>query len=168
MTTTIRAYEEGDLDACRSLWAELVQHHRDLYSDPTIGGDEPGLEFDSHIARDDLVAFWVAEKDGAVIGMTGLLAWGRDAEVEPVVVTSGLRGGGVGRALIARALEQARARGVRFLSLRPVARNVDAIRLFVDQGFSIAGQVELSMDLGGEPPYQWRQQIDLHGNRLEY
>lgn len=168
MNLSIRDYEQRDLEACRALWVELTQHHRDLYDDPTIGGDAPGLEFDAHLAREDLAAFWVAELDGAVVGMTGLLLYGRDADVEPVVVRARLRGGGVGRALIAHALAEARARGVRFLSLRPVARNVDAIRLFVDQGFSKVGQIELSMDLGGEPPYSWMGGVELHGHTLEY
>ena len=40
----IRTYESEDRDACRLLWAELTQHHRELYADPTIGGEQPGPE----------------------------------------------------------------------------------------------------------------------------
>ena len=168
MPLSIRPYEERDLEHCRALWVELTEHHRKLYGDATIGGDKPGLAFDAHIARDDLAAFWVAELDGRVAGMTGLLLWGREAEIEPVVVTESVRGSGIGKLLIARALDEARTRGVRFLSLRPVARNVDAIHLFVGEGFSKTGQVELSMDLGGDPPYEWQQGVELHGHSLQY
>jgi N-acetylglutamate synthase-like GNAT family acetyltransferase len=168
VSVSIRPYEAKDLEPCRALWAELVQHHRELYNDATLGGDNPGLEFDRHIARDDLAAFWVADQEGEVAGMTGLLFWGREAEIEPVVVARNVRGTGIGKLLIARALDEARSRGARFLSLRPVVRNRDALRLFMRQGFTKAGQVELSMDLGGEPPYDWRRGIELHGHPLEY
>ena len=47
---TIRTYQPRDLEACRSLWTELTQVHRDLYEDPTFGGDDPGLGFDEHLA----------------------------------------------------------------------------------------------------------------------
>ena len=36
---TLRDYQASDFGVCRSIWAELTQHHRDIYEDPTIGGD---------------------------------------------------------------------------------------------------------------------------------
>ena len=33
----VREHEEADRDACRGLWAQLTQWHRDLYKDQTIG-----------------------------------------------------------------------------------------------------------------------------------
>ncbi|MBI4300887.1 MAG: hypothetical protein HY677_07095, partial [Chloroflexi bacterium] len=41
METTIREYRTADFEACRSLWGELTRHHREIYEDPTIGGDDP-------------------------------------------------------------------------------------------------------------------------------
>jgi hypothetical protein len=32
---TVREYRPDDLSACRMLWVELVQHHRELYGRPT-------------------------------------------------------------------------------------------------------------------------------------
>ena len=48
----VRAYESRDLDACRGLWEELTQWHRDLYQNPGIGGDDPGRFFDRHLELD--------------------------------------------------------------------------------------------------------------------
>jgi len=57
----IRQYNSSDLDQCRSLWAEMVQRHRDIYNDQSIGGDNPGLEFDIHLERVGPQYIWVAD-----------------------------------------------------------------------------------------------------------
>jgi hypothetical protein len=41
----IREYRPEDLHACRDLYAQLVEHHREIYDDPTIGGEDPGAGF---------------------------------------------------------------------------------------------------------------------------
>ena len=38
---TVRGYEARDLEACRGLWVELTQKHRDIFDSPEIGGDDP-------------------------------------------------------------------------------------------------------------------------------
>ncbi len=43
----VREYRSADLDACRRLYAQLVEHHREIYDDATIGGDDPGAGFES-------------------------------------------------------------------------------------------------------------------------
>jgi hypothetical protein len=96
----VRDYSEGDYHACRALWAELTEHHRRIYGDPSIGGDDPGAEFDGHLATSQRVRSWVAESRGRVVGLTGLLDHGTSAEVEPVVVTEAARDQGIGRRLI--------------------------------------------------------------------
>ena len=47
----IRKYGPSDIEPCRALWSEMTQHHRDIYDDPSIGGDNPGLEFDNHLQK---------------------------------------------------------------------------------------------------------------------
>ena len=37
----IRGYESADLERCRSLWVEVVERHREIYEDPSIGGENP-------------------------------------------------------------------------------------------------------------------------------
>jgi len=60
----IRLYRESDLDPCRELWLELTLVHRNIYNDPTIGGDNPGVAFDKHVALAGPEMFWVAEPKG--------------------------------------------------------------------------------------------------------
>jgi ribosomal protein S18 acetylase RimI-like enzyme len=143
----IRPYSEDDLEVCRALWAELTQHHRDLYGDQSIGGTEPGLQFDAHRDRADLVGLWIAEEDGNPVGLTGLLLQGDEAQIEPVIVTAARRGNGIGDALLRHARAEAIARDARFLSVMPVARNTRAIKKFISAGFTTVGLIDLFEDL---------------------
>ena len=168
MNVVVRAYRPTDYEACRALWAELTQRHRDIYEDPTIGGDDPGRGFDEYLARPGLAGMWVAETEGRVVGLAGLLVQGEEGEVEPVVVTAGQRSQGIGRLLVERAVEEARVRGVRFLGVRPVARNVEAISFFVEQGFTLLGHVDLFQDLEPGTQREWKDGIAIHGHGLRY
>jgi N-acetylglutamate synthase-like GNAT family acetyltransferase len=145
--TAVRSYRAADLDACRALWVELTEHHRLIYQDDAIGGADPGLQFDAHLAAVGPGHLWVADDDGAVVGLAGLIVDGSDGEVEPVVVTVDRRGEGIGQSLVGAVISAARAAGIRLLSVRPVARNTDAIGFFRDLGFGVLGHVEVFMDL---------------------
>jgi GNAT superfamily N-acetyltransferase len=138
---TIRQYDVADLDACRALWVELTEQHRKVYEDPTIGGDRPGLHFDRHMERAGVERTWVAVHEGRVVGLAALLLDGEDAEVDEH------RGRGVGRALVVRAVMEARRLGVRFLSVRPAARNSEVFAFYHRLGFRALGCLELFMDL---------------------
>ncbi|MEX1254955.1 MAG: GNAT family N-acetyltransferase [Dehalococcoidia bacterium] len=164
---SIRPYEPRDLEACRGLWRELTQRHRDIYEDQTIGGDDPGPYFDTYIERSDLAGAWVVEVEGAVAGLTGLLVNDDEAEVEPVVVTAALRSRGIGRRLLERMIEEARSRSIRFLSIRPVARNVEAIALFHEAGFRTLGHLDMFMHLGNDER-EFKQGVTVHGRDFSY
>jgi GNAT superfamily N-acetyltransferase len=164
----VRDYAPGDRAACRLLWAELTEHHRRIYEDPSIGGDDPGSGFGDYLALPERVASWVAESAGRVVGLTGLLDRGASGEVEPIVVTGPLRGQGIGRLLIERAAAEAAARGYQYLAIRPVARNVSAIRHFHEAGFrTLGGHVDLTMDLPGRQ-HRWLDGARLHGLEFRY
>jgi GNAT superfamily N-acetyltransferase len=164
----VRDYDKRDYPACRLLWAELTEHHRRIYGDPSIGGDDPGSGIDPYLAAPELVGTWVAETLGAVVGLTGLLDRGKSAEVEPVVVTEAMRAEGVGRQLIDRVIREAEVRGYEYLAIRPVARNVGAIRRFHEAGFrTLGGHVDLTLDLT-ERRHDWLQGARLHGLDFEY
>ena len=141
----IRPYEDGDLAACRALWAELTEAHRQLYADPTIGGDEPGRAFDGPLAAAE--GIWVADADGEVVGLAGLLVGGGKGELEPVVVAVAWRGRGVGRRLVEAVVAASRDRGLRHVSVRPVGRNSEAIRFFHALGFDVLARVDTQLDL---------------------
>jgi GNAT superfamily N-acetyltransferase len=151
----VRTYRSDDREACRALWVELTEWHRTLYRSPGIGGPEPGRQFDEHLARVGPDHIWVAETGGRLVGLAGLIADEGDAELEPLVVSEGFRGQGIGRRLAEAVIASARARGVRQLKVRPVARNEDAIRVFHRLGFDILGQIELFADFGPLDSQVW-------------
>jgi GNAT superfamily N-acetyltransferase len=164
----VRDYADGDYGACRSLWAELTEYHRTIYGDPSIGGDDPGAGFDGYLATSQRIGSWVAESGAGVIGLTGLFDRGTSGEVEPVVVAEAARDRGIGGRLINRVVEEARARGYEYLAIRPVARNVAAIRRFHAAGFrSLGGHIDLTMDLAVRR-HEWLPGASLHGLEFDY
>lgn len=164
----VRDYADDDYRACRSLWVELTEHHRRLYGDPSIGGDDPGVGFDGYLAMPERVRSWVAEFNDTVVGLTGLLDHGTSGEVEPVVVTGTARAQGIGRRLINRVVEEALARGYEYLAIRPVGRNVPAVQRFHAAGFrTLGGHIDLTMDLA-DRRHQWLQGASLHGLDFDY
>ena len=158
---TIRPYRAADLEACRALWTELAQRHRDLYGDPSIGGEAPGLEFNRHLARVGPERIWVAVGDSKVVGVFALIPDGEEAEIDPVVVASTHQGHGIGRTLLNRAVREARALRVRYLDVRPVARSLAAIRLSHRSGFRRLGRVEVFMELQPSAAHAWKRGPEL-------
>ena len=152
MAATIRAYRPDDLDACRELWRHLTQRHRDIYADPTIGGDDPGPYFDEHyLVDDEPMKVWVAELDGELVGLCGLLLKDGEAELEPIVVRDGDRNHGIGSQLARTAVAEAERLGVSAIVVRPVGRNDQAIRFFHREGFDVLDRVELAKPLTRRP-----------------
>jgi len=164
----VRGYAEGDYGACRSLWKELTEYHRSIYGDPSVGGDDPGAGLDDYLATPERAGSWVAESHGSVVGLTGLFDRGGRGEVEPVVVTGAARGQGIGRLLISRVVQEARSRGYEYLAIRPVARNVAALRRFHAAGFrTLGGHIDLTMDLAPRR-HGWLRGATLHGLEFDY
>jgi N-acetylglutamate synthase-like GNAT family acetyltransferase len=155
----VRGYEPRDLDACRGLWVELTQWHRDIFNAPEIGGDDPGRAFDEHLAKVGAENIWVAEVDGLLAGLAGLIP--DVPELEPVIVAEQHRGHGIGRLLAEAVISAAREGGARTVQVRPVARNVEAIRFFHELGFDVLDQVQLSMDIVDRERDPW-----IPGERL--
>src|SRR5262249_5397784 len=132
----IRPYRNDDLGACRELWAELTQWHRELYGDPDIGGSNPRAAFHVYLSEAPEGSVFGAEIGGALVGLAGLIVRGDGkAELEAVVVAERFRGKGVGGELTEAVVAAARARGLRRLRVRPVGRNDAALRFFHGAGF---------------------------------
>jgi GNAT superfamily N-acetyltransferase len=165
---SIREYQDGDLESCKLLWRELTQHHRDIYSDQSIGGDDPGIYFERYLEKPNLVGPWIVEDNSIVLGMAGLLVDKEEAEIEPIVIRSEFRSHGVGTLLLERLKAEARKRGVEYLSIRPVARNIEAIKCFHRAGFSILGQIDMFLDLTEESSQGWKDGVNIHGYAFRY
>jgi N-acetylglutamate synthase-like GNAT family acetyltransferase len=93
---------------------------------------------------------------------------GEQAEVEPIVVSAKHRSGGIGEKLLMRAVAEAKKLGVSCLSVKPVARNVEAISFFYEAGFRILGHIQLFMWLGPSFPGQWKRGPELFGKPFDY
>jgi GNAT superfamily N-acetyltransferase len=152
----VRRYRPEDLVASRALWVELTDWHRRIYQSPDIGGPDPGRQFDEHLNRVGPELIWVAEVNGQVVGLAGLIPGEGEDELEPLVVSEPYRGLGIGRQLTEAVILAARTRGVHQLKVRPVARNEATIRFFHTMGFDILGQIELFMDFNSADHQVWR------------
>lgn len=150
----IRKYLPTDRESCRSLWKELTEWHRQIYHNQSIGGPHPEDYFDKHLENVGGNNLWVAVLGSVVVGLVGLVVDEQEAEIEPLIVSRPYRTKGIGRRMIEKVVEEARGRGLRFLSVKPVARNVEGIAFFHGQGFRNIGHVELFMDFSK----QWEGQ----------
>ena len=132
MSVVIRAANDVD-DALVEAFARLI---------PQLSASSPPPTADELAAivacpESDL---FVAELDGRIVGAltlatyripTGLKAW-----IEDVVVDESARGHGVGEALNQAALESARARGAKHVSLTSRPSRASANRLYQRIGFA--------------------------------
>ncbi len=161
----IRRYRNADRASCRRLWRDLTERHREIYSDPTIGGSNPEDSFDKHLRKVGAKNVWVAVIGGKVIGLLGMIIDDAEAEIEPVVVDRSHRAKGVGSALVRTAVEEAEKLGVKYLNVRPVARNAEAMRFFRAKGFDNIGRIELFMDFSDK---RWQTGIEIHDLQFRY
>jgi N-acetylglutamate synthase-like GNAT family acetyltransferase len=168
MKVTVRKYRDDDYNACVALSRELAQHHADIYQVPSIVIRDQGKWLDGLIHKDGYAGMWLAEVDGKAVGFCGLFAYGEEGEIEPVVVTASLRNKGIGARLIHHAVTEAKKRKVRYLSILPVARNREAIALFVRLGFNMVGHIDLFQDLAPKSDRKWESGLVIHGNKLKY
>jgi ribosomal protein S18 acetylase RimI-like enzyme len=111
MSLRIRPGELADVDFV----AELVERAYEGYVEE-IGGRPAPMDADYAAAVRDGTLF-VAEDGGEVAGAIVLVDEGEHLEIENVAVAPSRQGGGIGRALLAFAEEQARERGVAELRL---------------------------------------------------
>ena len=96
----IRKYQPADRKQCRSLWKELTEWHREIYRDPTIGGENPEDYFDKHLVKVEHEHIWVAVYDSKVVGLVGLIVEEEEAEIEPLIVSEAYRHKGIGEKLV--------------------------------------------------------------------
>ena len=160
----IRGYQPADLESCRGLWVELTEWHRKIYEDPSIGGAHPEDYFDRHLARVGADNLWVAVLNRRVVGLTGLIVK-EEAEIEPLIVSQSYRNKGIGSRLVETVVAEAQKLGINFLSVRPVARNVEAIDFFYNLGFRNIGYIDLFMDFSDK---QWKKGLRLFNREFSY
>lgn len=161
----IRKYHPADRKQCRSLWGELTEWHREIYQDSTIGGEHPEDYFDKHLAKVGPGRLWVAVNDSRVVGLVGLIVEEDEAEIEPLIVSKAHRRKGIGQKLVEKVVLEAHNEKVRFLNVKPVTRNVKAIKFLYKRGFKNLGHIELFMDFS---EYEWKPGPEIYGCKFSF
>lgn len=95
----------------------------------------------------------------------GLIVEGNEAEIEPLIVSKTYRGKGVGKQLLKTVISEAQKMEIRFLCIKPVARNTKTIKFLCAQGFKTLGEIELFMDFSN---YKWKRGPQLFGCKFNY
>jgi len=155
---TIRNYSERDRKNCQDLWVELVERHRQLYQDPSVGGFHPENYFNKYVAKLGTKHLWVAATGKKVIGFGGLIVNEEEAEIEPLVVSKRYRNKGVGTKLVGALVCEARRLDVKYLSVKPATRNIEAIKFFYKRGFANIGHIQLFINFTNK---QWKKSLKL-------
>ena len=109
--------------------------------------------FDERHAPDDHL---VAEIDRRIVGYirlafpTELACNAHVRQIQGLAVADEARGKGVGRALVRAAVEEARRRGARRLTLRVLGHNTPARKLYEAEGFAVEGVLPEEFLLDGK------------------
>lgn len=149
MDVTIRQATRADHDQIAALDV--------LTWSPTNSPGPPPADDANRFERRPPEDFLVAELDGEVLGYVALghptpLAASRHVvEIQGLAVHPDHGGQGLGMALVDAAIAQARRRRARKISLRVLAPNTGARRLYERAGFTLQGHLVGEFILDGEP-----------------
>jgi GNAT superfamily N-acetyltransferase len=117
------------------------------------------LRWDAHYAPPHGAFFVVGAGEG-VRGSVGVeRVDGETAELHRLYLDAGLRGSGLGRALVEAVLDWCRARGLARLVLWSDTRFEDAHRLYVRMGFRQDGERELPEDVNQTREYRFERPV---------
>ncbi len=126
----IRRAEAGDLTAMMDIELQVF----------------PGTAWSTEQMADELARtadtrwYAVAESEGLVVGYVGLYVSTPDADVQTVAVAKSHQGGGVGRRLVAAAIDHAWQVGCARIFLEVRADNEPALTLYATEGFVRMGR----------------------------
>ncbi len=109
----------------------------------------------------------MAEDCARIVGMSLPVVDENEADFEPLIVTADRRGRGTGSALLNEAADEARRRGIRYLFVRPVARNRKVISFFHKAGFRLLGRLELFKNVRPSKAPVWEPGPRLFDMQLE-
>lgn len=149
---TVRDARDADLPRLVAIYNEAIPGRRATADTEPVSVESRLPWFREHTpARRPL---WVAEREGAIVGWLsfqdfyGRPAYGATAELS-VYVSAAAQRGGVGRHLLARALERAPALGLATLVGFIFAHNTPSVTLFERHGFARWGHLPRVARLDG-------------------
>jgi L-amino acid N-acyltransferase YncA len=143
-TLAVRDAREADLARIVAIYNEAIPGRRATADTEPVTVESRVAWFREHApARRPL---WVAERDGAIVGWLsfqdfyGRPAYAATAELS-VYVSGAVQRGGVGRQLLARAIERAPGLGLATLVGFVFAHNTPSVALFERHGFARWGHL---------------------------
>jgi L-amino acid N-acyltransferase YncA len=148
----IRDAREADLTGIVAIYNEAVPGRRATADTEPVSVGSRLPWFQEH--SPDRRPLWVAERDGAMVGWLsfqsfyGRPAYAQTAEVS-VYVSGGAQRGGVGRRLLARAIDVAPRLGLATLLAFVFGHNEPSVRLFEAHGFTRWGHLPRVARLDG-------------------
>lgn len=161
---TLRAAGARDIPEIQRLYRQLDRHHAELLPGifRPVDGDARGNDVvQKWIERDD-ADYLLAELDGEVVGFINLQRSNHPkypmfrphdfALIENAMVDKPCRGKGIGKALLAAAIEWARGRDLRHVQTTVWHGNAGAREFYLHQGFSpMTVRLELDTEANEEP-----------------
>lgn len=134
----VREATLADVDALVAILVEVAAEGRWIGAEAPVDTERRRQRMAEDVERDDAIVL-VAEAGGAPVGELGLhLARYGVAELG-MAVAAGWRGRGVGRALLAEAIDRAQAAGAHKVALQVWPHNAAAIALYERFGFEREG-----------------------------
>ena len=135
------ALEPASRRSHAELAAILTAGYEDYYTPFVV--DETAFRFMTTVWDDDLDASRVAVVDGEPAGIAKLAIRGDRGWIAGIGVALPHRGRGIGEALMAAVLAEARARGLREVWLEVLVQNAPAISLYEKLGFEHVRELEV-------------------------
>ena len=133
-----RTLRDGDIDAVTDLHRRVYASEYGL-NERFVEGVQRGLEAAVSSGWPERTGgVWLVEQDGPLLGALGLTDEGQGAgRVRWLVFDPAVRGRGLARSLVAELLEEARAAGMRRVTLETYSDLTAAARIYRDAGFRV-------------------------------
>lgn len=161
MTFEVRRATPDDLSGVLGVflgcWRES---YRGFLSDAAIEAmtDERARALWARVLADDEGEVQVAERDGAILGLTRFVCTADHGAVHSLYVSPRAHGGGVGRRLLTSAVEALAAAGARSAVLWVFAANAPSIGFYEAQGWTADGATRTQPEFG-EPEQRMRREL---------
>jgi len=126
-----------------------------------VDGEMPELYAIARYAQRRRGRFWVAERNGTVVGSVGAVpaAAAGGMELLKLYVDAGERGAGLGRVLVGLVEEEALIRGGRYVELWTDTRFTNAHRLYQLLGYVRAPETRTLNDKSNSVEYRYRKTL---------
>lgn len=157
---TYRSYAKSDEDA---VIAHILAIQQGEFAVPVTAEDQPDLRAVAEVYQSGTGGFWVAEREGRIVGTIGLIGFGTsEGALRKMFVAAEARGRelGVAAGLLDILLAHARDKGIKGITLGTIERLHAARRFYEKNGFVLIAPEDLPQ---GFP----RMAVDTHFYRLE-